>query len=67
MGTCWSPTALIAAVGPKVEAPAGTEVIDANGRVLMPGFVDCHTHACWAGSGLDEWEERLRACPRPRS
>ena len=54
----------IAAVGPKVEAPEGTEVIDANGRVLMPGFVDCHTHACWAGSGLDDWEERLRGVPQ---
>jgi imidazolonepropionase len=53
----------IAAVGPKIEAPAGTEVIDAKGRVLMPGFVDCHTHACWAGSRLDEWEEKLRGVP----
>lgn len=55
---------IIAALGPKVEAPEGAEVIDANGRVLMPGFVDCHTHACWAGSGLDEWEERLRGAPQ---
>jgi imidazolonepropionase len=54
----------IAAVGPKVEAPEGVEVIDANGRVLMPGFVDCHTHACWAGSRLDEWEEGLRGVPQ---
>ncbi|MFN7021709.1 MAG: imidazolonepropionase [Phycisphaerales bacterium] len=30
-------------------------VIDARGRVLMPGFVDAHTHACWAGDRLDEW------------
>jgi imidazolonepropionase len=54
----------IAAVGPKVEAPEGTEVIDANGRVLMPGFVDCHTRACWAGSRVDDWEERLRGVPQ---
>jgi imidazolonepropionase len=54
---------LVAAVGPKVEAPEGTEVIDANGRVLMPGFVDCHTRACWAGSRVDDWEERLRGVP----
>lgn len=33
--------------------------IDARGRVLMPGFVDCHTHACWAGSRIDEWERKL--------
>lgn len=34
--------------------------IDARGRVLMPGFVDAHTHACWAGDRLDEWELKLR-------
>jgi imidazolonepropionase len=50
----------IVAVGPSVEAPSGARVINANGRVLMPGFVDCHTHACYAGNRIDEWEERLR-------
>jgi imidazolonepropionase len=50
----------IAAVGIKVEAPPDAEVIDANGRVLMPAFVDCHTHACWAGDRLTEWEQKLR-------
>lgn len=49
----------IAAVGPKVEAPTDAEIIDAAGRVLLPGFVDCHTHACWAGDRLDEWEQKL--------
>lgn len=34
-------------------------VIDARGRVVMPAFVDCHTHACWVGQRLDEWEMRL--------
>ena len=53
----------IAAVGPKVEAPADAEIIEAQGRVLMPGFVDCHTHACWAGDRLDEWEQKLRGVP----
>lgn len=56
---------VVAAVGPKLEAPAGAESIDANGRVLMPAFVDCHTHACWAGSGMEDWEERLRGVPQP--
>jgi imidazolonepropionase len=37
-----------------------SRVIDAAGRVLLPGFVDCHTHACFAGSRLDEWERKLR-------
>jgi imidazolonepropionase len=49
----------ISAVGAKAEAPAGVEIIEANGRVLMPGFVDCHTHACWAGDRLAEWEQKL--------
>ncbi|MBI2814702.1 MAG: imidazolonepropionase [Opitutae bacterium] len=52
----------IAAVGPRVAA-ADAEVIEAQGRVLLPGFVDCHTHACWAGDRLGEWEQRLRGVP----
>ena len=53
--------AAIAAVAPSISLlrPADTE-IDAAGRVLMPAFVDCHTHACWAGDRVDEWL-RLRA------
>ncbi|MDP6692870.1 MAG: imidazolonepropionase [Phycisphaerales bacterium] len=38
-------------------------VIDACGRVLMPTFVDCHTHSCWAGSRLDEFEAGLQGVP----
>lgn len=38
---------------------AAGETIDAGGRVLMPAFVDCHTHACWAGSRVGEWERKL--------
>jgi imidazolonepropionase len=53
----------IAAVGRSLEAPSGTAEIDAAGRVVMPGFVDCHTHACWAGDRLDEWEMKLRGVP----
>lgn len=37
-----------------------SRIIDAAGRVLMPGFVDAHTHACWAGDRLDEWDLRRR-------
>lgn len=36
-----------------------SRTIDAKGRVLMPAFVDCHTHLCWAGNRLDEWEQKL--------
>lgn len=39
--------------------PIGSADINANGRVLMPAFTDCHTHACWAGDRVDEWAARL--------
>ncbi|HMN97028.1 MAG TPA: imidazolonepropionase [Phycisphaerales bacterium] len=41
------------------EPRADEAVVEAEGRVLMPAFVDCHTHACWAGQRLDEFEMRL--------
>ena len=39
---------------------ASTTVIDAGGRVLLPGFVDAHTHPVFAGTRVDEFEERSR-------
>src|SRR5262249_43339296 len=50
----------IAEVGPVIEARPGDTVIEVAGRVLMPGFVDAHTHALWAGHRLDEHDQRLR-------
>src|SRR5215208_6870166 len=37
---------------------ASTTVVDAGGRVLLPGFVDAHTHPVFAGTRVDEFEER---------
>ena len=34
----------IAAVGSNLQAPAGTTMIDATGRLVLPGFVDLHVH-----------------------
>jgi imidazolonepropionase len=34
------------------------EVVDAQGRVVLPGFVDAHTHPVFAGTRVDEFEER---------
>ncbi|HEX8708057.1 MAG TPA: imidazolonepropionase [Pyrinomonadaceae bacterium] len=35
-----------------------TEVVDAGGRVVMPGFVDAHAHPVFAGTRADEFEQR---------
>ena len=37
---------------------AECEVVDAGGRVVMPGFVDAHTHPVFAGNRADEFEMR---------
>src|ERR1035437_4233346 len=36
------------------------EAIDCRGRVVMPGFVDSHTHLIFADSRVNDYELRLR-------
>jgi imidazolonepropionase len=55
----------IAEIARGIAPPAGSRVVEAEGRVLVPGFVDAHTHLCWAGHRLDEWELRLRGATYP--
>jgi imidazolonepropionase-like amidohydrolase len=43
----------IAAIGTKLDAPAGTTVIDAAGLVAMPGIIDTHSHIAIQG-GVNE-------------
>jgi imidazolonepropionase len=36
------------------------DVVDVGGHVVLPGFVDAHTHLVFAGSRLDDFERRVR-------
>jgi len=38
---------------------ADTELIDAGGRCVTPGFVDAHTHLIFAGNRAAEFEQRI--------
>jgi imidazolonepropionase len=48
----------IAWVGPDAERPAATRELDAGGRLVTPGLVDCHTHAIFAGDRAHEFALR---------
>ena len=49
----------IVAVGSNLESPSA-EVIDVTGKVILPGFVDPHTHLVWSGSREHELEWKLQ-------
>jgi len=52
----------IVAVGPTRELAAQAQAehtLDARGKVVMPGFVDPHTHVVWAGDRAAEFEMRI--------
>ncbi|HCI30419.1 MAG TPA: imidazolonepropionase, partial [Psychrobacter sp.] len=36
------------------------QVTDANGKWLMPGLIDCHTHIVYGGNRSNEFEARLQ-------
>jgi imidazolonepropionase len=52
----------IEAVGPRDEVERRKtpeyDVFDGGGRVVLPGFVDAHTHPVFAGTRADEYELR---------
>ncbi|MGD0527201.1 MAG: amidohydrolase family protein, partial [Polyangiaceae bacterium] len=50
---------LIAYVGPAAGAPPGAALVDMGDRVVTPGLVDAHTHACWLGSRHAEYAVRM--------
>ncbi|SET06815.1 imidazolonepropionase [Hymenobacter actinosclerus] len=55
----------IVAVGPMAELDEGqltpaTRIVEAHGRVVMPGLVECHTHLVFGGQRAAEFERKLR-------
>jgi imidazolonepropionase len=44
----------------RASLPADVVEIDGRGRAAVPGLVDCHTHACFAGDRAAEFELRAR-------
>ncbi|HEV3480795.1 MAG TPA: imidazolonepropionase [Candidatus Acidoferrales bacterium] len=54
----------IAAVGPRrrierLRDARRAEKLDLDGRVVLPGFVDSHTHLIFPASRADEYEQRI--------
>jgi len=53
----------VAWVGPELELPSqwtSLYKLDLQGRALLPGFVDCHTHVIYGGDRLDDFGRRCR-------
>ena len=56
---------LVAWAGPRARAPeaAGTTRVDAEGRAVIPGFVDSHGHLVFAGDRAEEFAARMEGRP----
>jgi len=53
----------VAWVGPAADAPAADERVDVEGRAVVPGFVDSHTHLVFAGDRAAEFAARMAGEP----
>lgn len=49
----------VAWVGPASTAPGADRRTDLDGRAVLPGFVDSHTHLVFAGDRADEFAHRM--------
>ncbi|MDP9181859.1 MAG: imidazolonepropionase [Actinomycetota bacterium] len=54
---------LVAWTGPSSAAPACDEVLSVEGRCVVPGFVDSHTHLVFGGDRVSEFTARLAGTP----
>ena len=54
---------VIAWVGDAADAPAADDAYDVEGRCVIPGFVDSHSHLMFAGDRADEFEARMAGRP----
>jgi len=50
-------------VGPAAEAPAADSRVDVEGRAVLPGWVDSHTHLVFAGDRTTEFGARMSGQP----
>jgi len=53
----------VAWFGPASRAPAADEMVDADGRAVLPGFVDSHAHLVFAGERGAEFAARMAGQP----
>ena len=44
----------------EAQVTAATRVLDAGGRVVMPGLVECHTHLVFGGNRAGEFQRKLQ-------
>jgi imidazolonepropionase len=49
----------VAWLGPASEAPEADRNVDLDGRALIPGFVDSHSHLVFAGDRAEEFAARM--------
>jgi imidazolonepropionase len=54
---------LIAWIGPGTDVPSADSKIDVDGRVIIPGLVDSHSHLVFAGDRGSEFVARMTGQP----